>query len=488
MAFFYLSVAFVVLFVVKYFSEIKKYYRQIKFSKSVPGPEIKELIANAKRERVLPWLNELRQRYGPIYKIWFGKDLTVLFSDPDDVKQILSDNTLLYKSKNYDIMHDWLGNGLLTSGGSTWHSRRKLLTPGFHFRILSEFKQPMEKNCDILIKLLNEKADGKAFDIYPFITLFALDIICETAMGITKNAQIQSESEYVRAVQAMCRLAHKQSFSFWYRLPYVFKHTSYGKEKIEAVKTLHQETLKTMALRKQKLIEEGIHTMTDAQKTDDIGTKRRLAFLDTLLIAQMEGVNLSDSDIREEVDTFMFEGHDTTSSAIAFAIYLLSQNSEAQEKAFEEAVAMEGREKETMKYLEAVIKETLRLYPSVPLHGRLLMEDYKIRDIVIPKGTGITVLTYMVHRDKQYYPDPEKFMPERFLNESEMHPFQFVAFSAGPRNCIGQKFAMLELKCSLAKILRSFKILPVQDFKPQPLAELVMKSGNGVEVKLEKRV
>lgn len=166
----------------------------------------------------------------------------------------------------------------------------------------------------------------------------------------------------------------------------------------------------------------------------------------------------------------------------------MSQNPKAQEKAFEEAVAMEGREKETMKYLEALIKETLRLYTSVPLIGRLLVEDYKIRDMVIPKGTGIAILPCVLHRDERYYPEPEKFMPERFLDESEMHPFQFVAFSAGPRNCIGQKYTMLELKCAIAKILRRFEILPVEGFKPLVLAELVMKSGNGVEVRLKKRV
>lgn len=112
------------------------------------------------------------------------------------------------------------------------------------------------------------------------------------------------------------------------------------------------------------------------------GLKRRLAFLDMLLIAQMEGKDITDLEIREEVDTFMFEGHDTTSSALSFALLMLSQNEECQEKAYEEAVEFEGIEQETMRYLEAVIKETLRLFPSVPFYSRRVYKEFQLGKII----------------------------------------------------------------------------------------------------------
>ncbi|XP_013100693.2 probable cytochrome P450 4s3 [Stomoxys calcitrans] len=472
-----------------FFPKILEFLRLVSWSKTLPGPTIAEFIENVKKGQILAWFKELRLRHGPTFCMWMGKDLMVFFTDPQDVKQLLGNNNLTHKSQNYDSISPWLGKGLLTSSGDHWHRRRKLLTPAFHFRILSEFKEPMEENCKILVRRLEEKANGEEFDIYPYITLFALDAICETAMGIKKNAQMQSESEYVKAVQAICSILQKKAFSFWQRNNVFFKYTEAGRQRDACLEILHGETNRVIKLRRKLLQDSKIKSMDDAEKSyDSIGSKKRLAFLDMLLISQMEGVPLTDREIREEVDTFMFEGHDTTSSAIGFAIYLLSQNAQAQKLAYEEALALEGREKESMPYLEAIIKETLRLYPSVPVYARAVKEDLQVGKLVVPKGASISLLVYMTHRDEKYFPDPERFDPQRFLQkDKEMHPFSFVAFSAGPRNCIGQKFAMLELKCSLSYLLRKFEFLPVEGFKPNPLAELVMRSGNGIRIRIKHR-
>lgn len=104
-----------------------------------------------------------------------------------------------------------------------------------------------------------------------------------------------------------------------------------------------------------------------------------------------------------------------------------------------------------------------------------------------PVGCSIGVHPYLVHRNPKIYENPKFFDPERFLRNEEYHPYSFIGFSAGPRNCIGQKFAMLEMKCTLSKLLRAFDILPAENFEPIRQLALVMKTVNGIQVRLRKR-
>lgn len=143
-----------------------------------------------------------------------------------------------------------------------------------------------------------------------------------------------------------------------------------------------------------------------------------------------------------------------------------------------------------MKYLDCVIKETLRMWPSIPFVSRDLSEDTTIGKYLIPKGTSCTVMTHSLHHNPKYYPKPELFDPDRFLpeNSTGRHPFAYIPFSAGPRNCIGQKFAQMEVKVILAKVIRNYHIeTMIPRDKLVLVGELVLRSRNGLNVSLTPR-
>ncbi|KAL6446204.1 hypothetical protein ACFW04_001079 [Cataglyphis niger] len=203
------------------------------------------------------------------------------------------------------------------------------------------------------------------------------------------------------------------------------------------------------------------------------GKRKRKAFLD-LLLDQNEKAEtpLTDDELRAQVDTFMFEGHDTTAVAITWTLFLLGNNLEHQEKLHEELEEVfkdsktpaSVKELSQLKYLDRVIKETLRIFPSVPIITRKLAEDVKIDDYTLPKGTTIMLEIALTHKNPQVWTNPKKFDPDRFLPENSKHrnPYAYVPFSAGPRNCIGQRFALLEEKTILTAILRKWRVKSVK--------------------------
>lgn len=194
----------------------------------------------------------------------------------------------------------------------------------------------------------------------------------------------------------------------------------------------------------------------------------------------------------------IISGHDTTSAGISFTLYVLGLYPDVQEKVYEEIESIfHGTDRPAtladlneMKYLERVIKESMRIYSPVPTMGRILSEDVQLDEYVIPKGTPVTIQVYYLHRDPRFFPDPEKFDADRFLpdNVEGRNPYAYIPFSAGPRNCIGQKFAMYEEKSVLSSIIRNFKVKSMEKREDLNLMrELILKSFNGINVTLERR-
>ncbi|KAF2982561.1 hypothetical protein EK904_008559 [Melospiza melodia maxima] len=360
-------------------------------------------------------------------------------------------------------------------------------------------EEVMNEQGNILVKKLEKHVDKEPFNVFMDITLCALDIICETAMGRNVGAQKNKDSDYVSAIYRMGDLIQRRQMSPWLWPDFLYVLFKEGREHNRKLNILHNFTDMVIAEKAEELKNTQQKKHDNDGNSEESGSKKRKAFLDMLLNAtDDEGKKLSYMDIREEVDTFMFEGHDTTAAAMNWVLYLVGRNPEVQKKVHRELdEVFDNTERpvttedlKNLRYLECVVKEALRLYPSVPLFARSLREDCCIRGYQIPRGANVLVLTYALHRDPEVFPDPEEFRPERFFPENSKgrHPYAYVPFSAGPRNCIGQRFAQMEEKTLLALILRRFWVESCQ--KPEELGlcgELILRPNKGIWIKLKSR-
>ncbi|CAL2044435.1 unnamed protein product [Caenorhabditis brenneri] len=396
---------------------------------------------------------------------------------------------------------EWIGTGLLTSTNEKWRQRRKMLTPTFHFNVLQRYQEIFAQRGLVLVNLLNRTANNQdPVNIFPYIKRCALDIICETAMGAKVNAQIGENNQYVDAVGRVSEIIWNYERFPWLWLTPIWYLTGLGFEFDRLVKLTNDFTRKVISSRKSEFDESVFEETNDLEYPKG---KKRLAFLDFLLKMQKEG-KLSDEDIREEVDTFMFEGHDTTASGMAFTIWWIGQYPEYQKKVHEEIDAVFGDDTERLPtnddikqlvYLEKCIKEALRLFPSVPLIARKLTEDLALphpihKTFTLPKGLTVIAGLLASSRDPREYERPEEFFPDHFDAErvARRNPYSYIPFSAGPRNCIGQKFAILEEKTVLSWIFRRFQVQSVEHWPDgRPVPELILRPYDGVKMILKNR-
>nr|XP_025961062.1 cytochrome P450 4V2 [Dromaius novaehollandiae] len=247
-------------------------------------------------------------RHVPLFKLWIGPLPVMVLYHPDTVEVILNSSKHIEKSYLYKFLQPWLGTGLLTSTGDKWRTRRKMITPTFHFAILTDFLEVMNEQGSILVEKLEKHVDKEPFDVFLDITLCALDIICETAMGRNVGAQENKDSEYVRAIYRMSDLVQRRQKSPWLWPDRVYVLFKEGREHERNLKILHSFT-DTVIAEKAAELEKPKQGKCDADgNCEGSGPQKRKAFLDMLLsVTDDEGNKLSYRDIREEVDTFMFE-------------------------------------------------------------------------------------------------------------------------------------------------------------------------------------
>nr|AFD04432.1 cytochrome P450 [Culex quinquefasciatus] len=444
---------------------------------------------------------EIQKQYGPDTVLWrLGNDHQLIIGTAKNAEKVLMPKDTA-KANVYGFVEPWLGNGLLISSGEKWFQRRKIITPTFHFKILESFVEVFNKETDVLVNNLRTHVGKGEFDIYDPISLYALDSICSTSMGVHINALAEPTNQYVSDVKAMSELVLMRIFHPLNPYPKLFWLTTpNAREQRKLIARLHQFTDSVIKKRRQEMANQP----KEPEPTDpstDLYSKKRQTFLDLLLNVTVNGRPLSDSDIREEVDTFMFEGHDTTTSGISFTIYQLAKHQDIQEKVYQEILSLLGAEDsktaplnqnilQNFKYLEMVLKEAMRIMPPVAFIGRKIQADTEMNGVIVPAGTDITVSIRQIHRNPAVYPKPDRFDPERFSEHAEHKrgPFDYIPFSVGSRNCIGQRYAIMEMKITLIRLLANYKILAGESLNDLRFKmDLVLRPVDGIPIRVQAR-
>ncbi|XP_017066114.1 cytochrome P450 4p1 [Drosophila eugracilis] len=417
--------------------------------------------------------------------------------DADSAENVLNHPNLITKGLVYKFLHPFLRTGLLTSTGKKWHARRKTLTPTFHFNILNQFQEIFKTESFKFLQQF-EGQDDITITLHDVIPRFTLNSICETAMGVKLDEMAEKGDRY------------RENFSqieecFIRRLsnPLLWGDTVFNlfaaKDYAAALDVVHSFSSEIIAKRRVLLKDELDNRSANQSADDEIfNTKKRFAMLDTLIHAEKDGL-IDHIGICEEVDTLMFEGYDTTSIGLIFGLMNMSLNADKQELCFKEIQEhidddlsnLDVSQLNKLKYLEYFMKETMRLFPSVPIMGREAVQETELANgLILPKGSQITIHVFDIHRNTKYWDSPEEFRPERFLPENvqNRHTYAYVPFSAGQRNCIGQKYAMQEMKTLMVALLKQFKILPAIDPKKIIFhTGITLRTQNKIRVKLVRR-
>ncbi|CAG9797889.1 unnamed protein product [Chironomus riparius] len=463
---FYLAIFFAFIFILDYFLVDR---RNVELAKQFNGPLRLPLIGTTyvffgvSTKEYFGLVKSLCDNYARTKSklgcIWVGPAMELIFDDYKVIEAVTTNPKCIAKSSQYSFLHAAVGEGLLFSKGQKWFNRRRIITPTFHFKILEQFYEVFQNQNRKLIEKIKCEPNGQPFNIFPVITSSVLNALIETAMGYELKAQ---DSEYLNAVKEVGVVIATRFLTPWQRPDFLFNLSSSKRKLDKFVRILKDFTTKIIEERRKLLLNKESEDLENLDE-EDVGLKKKMCLLDVLLQSTINNKPLSNEDIQEEVDTFTFAGHDTTTNAICFTLHMIAKHPEVQEKLNKEIQDVIGDEELTFKslnefkYLELVIKETLRLYPPAPMISRRFYEEVNFGDFIAPANANYNIALFSAFRNPEVFENPDEFIPERFLKD--LPAFAFIPFSAGQRNCIGQKFAMTSIKTNIINILRQFTLI-----------------------------
>jgi len=404
-----------------------------------------------------------------------------LVSDPAVVRRVLLDNIDNYDKHTpaFDAVRVVLGNGMLTSGGAFWKRQRRIAQPAFHGESVRHFAPVISRlAAEMAAEWERAAAAGESVDACTDMMRVTLRIVAETLFG-DDLAGAAAEINRVFPMILACLAARVVSPirpPLW--LP-----------------TANNRRLRP-ALQSLSTIVEGLIATKRRRLAAGSGPPDRRRDLLTILMLARDaetGEAMSDAQLRDEVMTLMIAGHETTANALSWLWFLLDRHPDEQERLRAELVAATGGRAPTVEdlpqlpRLKAVIQETLRLYPPVWMFDRRALGPDDLGGTKVAKEDLVIFCPYAIHRLPELWPDPEAFRPERFEagREEQKNKFAYLPFSAGPRTCIGNSFAMIESQIIVGTLLSRFRVRLADPTPIIPKPRVTLRTSRPVILRLE---
>lgn len=447
-----------------------------------PGPTTYHPLGymNAMTLDPLCFLHELALAHGGIARFRAGFWPVYLVSGPTAIRHLLRDNPANY-SKNtftYRMARSVAGNGLLTSDGQEWHQRRRLLQPIFARNHIAHYDAQITAVTSVTLSQWQQLAEqGKPVDVSAEMTLLTLNIACKTFFNLDiVDQETASVREAVLTLsQAFTKRFRSKTAPLWGLLGFP---------------TPNNPALSRAQATLNGVVEQAIHSLAQVETSSSNVLAQLIQTSDP-----ETGQRLSRQALQTEILTLLLAGHETTARGLTWALYLLAKHTEVQSHlvdtldALGKANTLRLQDLSELPYLRMVVEETLRLYPPVWAFSRRAEADDLVDGYRVPKGARILISPYVAHRLPMFWPEPERFEPERFTEESaaQRPEHTYLPFGAGPRQCIGKRFAMLELQLVLAMIIQQYCVQLVSPEMVKPEASTTLTPSRPIYLQLTKR-
>ncbi|XP_025236308.1 cytochrome P450 3A5 isoform X4 [Theropithecus gelada] len=451
----------------------------------IPGPTPLPFLGNILSYRQGLWKfdTECYKKYGKICG-FYGQLPVLTITDPDMIKTVLVKECYsVFTNRRPFGPVGLMKSAISIAEDEEWKRIRSLLSPTFTSGKLKEMFPIIAQYGDVLVRNLRREAEkGKPVTLKDIFGAYSMDVITSTSFGVNIDSLNNPKDPFVESVKKFLK------FDF---LDPLFLLTILFPFLIPAFEALNVSLFPKDAI---NFLNKSVNSMKKSRLNDK--QKHRVDFLQLMIDSQNSKETeshkaLSDQELVAQSIIFIFAGYETTSSVLSFIIYELATHPDVQQKLQEETDAVLPNKAPAtydamvqMEYLDMVVNETLRLFPIAIRLERSCKKDVEINGVFIPKGAMVVIPTYALHHDPKYWTEPEEFRPERFSkkNKDSIDPYIYTPFGTGPRNCIGMRFALMNMKLAIIKVLQNFS------FKPCKETQIPLKLGNQGLLQSEKPI